>query len=324
MNRRRFVIALAAFGASPAGTAQQRGKIPRIGVTLAQSIPNVFYEAFRLGLREHGYVEGQNIQVEYRSAEGNFERYPALAQELVSLRMDLIVAGGGSPAVRAAMRATSSVPIVFPASTDPVSEGFVQSLARPGTNVTGLSILESDMNPKRLELLKQLLPKLERVALLVNPSVALASRQVTAVESAGRTLKVEVHVVKAGNPQELEGAIRAAKAARSDALIVVASSLFAAHRKHLIELVDEHRLVTVWEHRQFSQAGGLVSYGPDIADMYRTAARYVDRILKGAKPADLPVEQATKLELVINLRTAKAQGVNVPNALLLRADQIIE
>lgn len=325
MERRRLVLGgLATLATARIAVAQPSGKIPKIGVMLAQPVPNALQQAFRAGLREHGYIEGRDIQVEYRSVEGKFERYPALAEELVRQRVDVIVAGGGSPAIRAATRATRTIPIVFPASTDPVAEGFVQSLSRPGTNATGLSILESDINPKRLQLLNELLPKLERVALLVNPAVPMADQQVKAVEGAARAMKAETHVVRAGRPEELEGAIRAAKSARSEALIVVASSLFAAHRVRLIALVDEHRLPTVWEHRQFTQAGGLVSYGADIADMYRASARYVDRILKGAKPGDLPVEQATKLELVINLRAAKTQGIAVPQRLLVRADQVIE
>jgi len=323
MHRRWFLGGLAAIAAARCAFAQQ-GRIPRIGVMLAQPIPNSFYEAFRRGLRDLGYLEGKNIVVEYRSAEGNLDRYPAMAEELVRLNVDLIVAGGGAPATRAAKRATSTIPIVFPASTDPVSEGWVKSLAVPGGNITGLSILESEINPKRLQLVKQLLPKAHRVAVLVHPGVPYARQQVATMKSAASALKVELHIVSAGKPEELEPAIRGANDARAEALIVSASSLFAANRVQLVKLVAKHHLITIWEHRQFTQAGGLASYGPDIADMYRAAARYVDRILKGAKPGELPVEQAIKLELVINLKTARAQGVTLPRALLARADQVIQ
>ncbi len=324
MDRRSFLAGMAAIAGTRPAFAQRPDRMPRVGVMLAQPIPNSFYEAFRRGLRDLGYVEGKNVIVEYRSAEGDLERYPAMADEMVRLDVDVIVAGGGAPATHAAKRATSTIPIVFPASTDPVSEGWVRSLGDPGGNITGLSILESEINPKRLQLLKELAPKVRRVAVLVHPGVPFAKQQIATMQRAAAAFKVELRVVSAGKPEELAPAIRSVKEARAEALIVSASSLFAANRAQLVGLVDKFHLLAVWEHRQFTQAGGLVSYGPDIADMYRAAARYVDRILKGAKPGELPVEQATKLELVVNLKTAKAQGVRIPASLLARADQVLE
>jgi len=323
MHRRSFIVGVTALAVARDALAQ-RDKPPRIGVMLAQPIPNAFYEAFRRGLVDLGYVEGKNILVEYRSVQGDLERYPAVAAELVKLNVEVIVAGGGAPATRAAVRATKTIPIVFPASTDPVSEGWVRSLAKPGGNATGLSILESEINPKRLQLVKELIPDARRVAVLVHPDVPFAKQQVATMKAAAARLGVDLQIARAGKPEELEPALRGVKDARAEALIVSASSLFAANRRRLVEFAGELRLPTVWEHRQFTQAGGLVSYGPDIADLYRSAARYVDKILKGAKPADLPVEQADKLELVINLRTAKAQGMTIPGWLLVRADQVIE
>jgi len=324
MRRRSFLAGVAALAAMRHAGAQPRSGVPRVGAMFAQRIPNAFYEAFRRGLLELGYIEGKNIQVDYRSAEGDLARYPAIAAELVRLKPDVIVSGGGAPATRAAHGATRTIPIVFPVATDPVAEGWIKTLARPGGNLTGLSILESEMNPKRLQLLKEIAPSVLRVAVLIHANVPLTDTLVRAMERAAAGLEVKLQFFKVDRLEELEPAIRSARQAHAEALIVSASSLFAAHRVRLIALAAEQNLLAVWEHRQFTQAGGLVSYGADIADMYRSAARYVDRILKGHRPGDLPVEQANKLELVINLRTAKAMGIVIPARLLVRADQVIE
>jgi len=327
MRRRLFVLGgLATFGAARLTAAQERRKAPRIGVMLAVPIEGPFTQAFRQGLRELGYLEGQNIHVEYRSAEGSPDRFASIAAEMVRLQVDLIVAGGGGGSARAAMQATRTIPIVFPAAADPVLEGLVQSLPHPGGNVTGLSIISSDINAKRLQVLKELLPKLQRVALLADPKMGskVEEAAIAASQAAARALGLQLEVLRASSPDGFAGAFDSARNARAEALIVAASSTFNAHRSQLLELATRHRMVTVWEHRQFPLAGGLLSYGPDIADLYRSAARFVDKILKGAKPADLPVEQATKLELVINLKTAKALGIAIPPTLLVRADLVIE
>jgi len=327
MRRRLFVLGgLATLGAARLTAAQERRKAPRIGVMLAVPIEGPFTQAFRQGLRELGYLEGQNIHVEYRSAEGSPDRFASIAAEMVRLQVDLIVAGGGGGSARAAMQATRTIPIVFPAAADPVLEGLVQSLPHPGGNVTGLSIISSDINAKRLQVLKELLPKLQRVALLADPKMGskVEEAAIAASQAAARALGLQLEVLRASSPDGFAGAFDSARNARAEALIVAASSTFNAHRSQLLELATRHRMVTVWEHRQFPLAGGLLSYGPDIADLYRSAARFVDKILKGAKPADLPVEQATKLELVINLKTAKALGITIPQTLLVRADLVIE
>lgn len=324
MRRRAFVfggIAAAALAARFPALAQSSSRIPRIGIMFAPPLPNPLMEAFRAELLALGYIEGKNIQVEYRSVAGSFARYPTLASELVRLPVDVLVAGGGTPAIRAAKQATSTIPIVFPASRDPVDEGFVQSLARPGGNLTGTSILESEINAKRMQLLKEVLPKIQRIGVLFD--FQAGAGQVTGTERAARALGLQLHVERADNTGNFERNFAALKEARTEALIVTASAFFNVHRKLLADVALRNQLVVVWEHRAFPAVGGLMSYGPDIADLYRSAARYVDRILKGAKPAELPVQQASKLELVINLNTAKLQGIGMPSALLVRADQLI-
>lgn len=325
MNRRRFVLGGVWALAVPTSLVaqQQTSELPLVGVILAPALPNRFMETLRTGLRELGYVEGRSIRIEWRSAEGRPERFPVLARELALLRPAVIVAGGGSPAVRAAMDATSNIPIVFPASGDPVGDGLVKSLARPGGNVTGTSILTDEMNAKRVELLTVLHPGVRRAALLVDPQMRSSYDQLSAAKEAAKILGIELEILRPAGTAEYAGAFAEAKK-RAEVLIVLPSSSFNANRRQLIALADRHRLITMWEHREFTSDGGLVSYGPDFGEMYRITARKVARILQGGKPSDLPVEQATKLELVINLRTAKAQAVKVPQALLLRADQVIE
>ena len=324
MRRRRAVIALAAMGAAPLAYGQSRGKLPRVTLMTSPPLPNPLAEAFRRGMRELGYREGQTFELDVRSANGRSERFPALAADVVKAGPDVIVSGGGTPSVRAAMRATKSIPIVFPASGDPVAEGLVQSLARPGGNVTGFSILAPEVSGKRVQLIKDLAPRVKLIAILQDPVLRAGYDQIGATEEAARELGIRILTLSPAKPEDYDSNYGIAKTAGADALIVLPSSSFNANGERLVSLSDKHRLLTVWEHRQFAQAGGLVSYGPDITELYRACARYVDRILKGAKPADLPVERASKFELVVNLKTAKAQGVTIPQAVLIRADHVIE
>lgn len=325
MNRRLFLASAAAL-AAPRVVRGQQQKIPLIGVMLASAVDGPFARALRQGLSELGYVEGRNIRLEFRTTGGRPERFSHIAQEIVRLKPDVIVSGGGGPAARAAMAATRVIPIVVPATADPVFEGLVKSLARPGGNVTGLSILSEQINAKRLQVLKELLPKATRAGLLADPKMGSmnADAAVKATQRAAETFGIRLEVLRAGAPEEFAAAFGAAKASAVDALIVAPSSTYNVHRKALIELAAQHRLIVIWEHRQFAMSGGLLSYGPDIAELYRSAARYVHEILKGAKPADLPVQQATKFELVVNMKTAKTLGLAVPTALLLRADEVIQ
>ena len=306
--------------------AQQPSKVPLIGVILASPVGGPFAAAFRQGLKDLGYVEGQGIRLEFRSTEGRPERLPDIAAEIVRLKPDVIVAGGGGPSAHAVMKLTTVIPIVIPATADPVRERLAQSLARPGGNVTGLSIVSAEINAKRMQVLKDLLPKVRHVGMLADPRMGATNEEaaVVATQRAARAYGLQVQVFQAGAPEEFEGIFQAAKKAGVEALIVTPSSTYSVHRKRLADLAAQHRLVAVWEHRQFVLSGGLLSYGPDIADLYRSAARYVDKILKGANPGDLPFEQATKLELVINAKAAKALGLAIPAALLVRADQVIQ
>ncbi len=305
-----------------AAAGQPAGKVPRVGFVVAGSAPNPYVDAFRQGLRELGYLEGRTVALEVRYAEGRPERFPALIGELVRLNVDVIVAGGGERAARLARQATATIPIVTPAVADPVSGGLVASLARPGGNLTGLSMLNTEISGKRLELLKALLPRMSRVAILWDP--ASETSQMRASEAAGRILALQVDILEARTPGDFPSAFAEARKRRADAMLVLASSFFNSHRKRLVELAATGRLPAVWEQRDFAEAGGLMSYGPNLADMYRRAATYVDKILKGARPAELPIEQDTTFELILNARTASALGLTFPPSLRLRADQVIE
>ena len=323
MDRRTFLGALCLVVAPPAAGAQQAGKVPRIGVMAAgaASSPDLT-DALRRGLSELGWVEGRNILIEWRYAEGRPERYPALIAELVRLKVDLIVAGGGTPGARAARDATSTIPIVMPVVGDPVASGLVSSLARPGGNVTGLSMQNTEISAKRAELLREILPKVERVAVLSDP--AARTPDLGATQAAARSLGLRLQVLSVGRPEEFLGAFEAARNAGAEALIVLASPVFNTYRRRLVDLAAQNRLIAVYEHQEFPYSGGLMSYGPNLEDMNRRAAKYIDKILKGAKPADLPVEQPTVFELVINMKTAKMLGLAIPPAVLARADQLIE
>jgi putative ABC transport system substrate-binding protein len=326
-TRREFIgtLAGAVLAAPLAAEAQQPAKVPRIGflTTPSPTAAAYYLEAFREGLRELGYVEGKTIAIEYRFAEGRSERLPALAAELVRLKVDVIVTGG-PPAPEEAKQATSTIPIVFAVAGDPVGEGLVASLARPGGNVTGLASIAAEVVGKQLELLKEVVPKISRVAVLLNPSHSahpLMSRQ---AEGPARALGMQLHILQAGSPAEIDAAFAAMRSRGVGGVLVLRGSLFLAQRTQIAALAAKSRLPAVYGTREEAEAGGLMAYGASLLLLYRRAATYVDRILKGAKPADLPVEQPTKFELIINLKTAKALGLTIPQSLLGRADEVIE
>jgi putative ABC transport system substrate-binding protein len=310
-----------------AGTvkAQEPGKIPRIGFlldvpasTLADRI-----EAFRQGLRELGYVEGKNIIIEWREAKGNFDHVRKLADELVRLKMEVIVSPG--PAVtRRLKEATSAIPIVMAQDTDPVGSGFIASLARPGGNITGLAALAPEMAGKQLELMKEIIPKLSRVAIVGNSTVpgdALVLRQ-TVLAAGGH--QIYLSYLDLQEAKDIVSTIRTAAKGRADALMVLGNPTLNAHRKQIVDLAVEHRMPATYARPEYIDAGGLMYYGTSYNDLFRRAAGYVDRILKGAKPADLPVEQPTKFELVVNLKAAKQIGLTIPPKVLARADRVIK
>ena len=328
VQRRDFLIAAGAILAAPlAAEAQQTTKVARIGYLGRDIVPAPHLpEAFLQGLRDLGYVEGRSVVVEYRDAEGKSERLPALAAELVALKVDVIVAASIQPAL-AARQATRTLPIVFATIGDPVSSGLVASLARPGGNVTGLSSLTPELVGKSLELLKQAVPGVSRVAVLWQPGFLgeRAERDSLArAEVAAQALGVRPQFVEARNPADFERAFSEMSRARAGGVTVLASSMFLGERRRLVDLAAKNQLPAEYPLREFVDVGGLMSYGANVADLYRRAAAYVDRILNGAKPGDLAIEQPTKFELVINLKTAKALGITIPQSLLLRADEVIQ
>ena len=329
MDRRAFLASSAALFAAPlAAEAQQAGKIARVGylaTNLTGSPPDA-REAFVRGLRDLGYVEGRNVAIEYRDAEGKDERLPALATELAALKVDVIVAAAGTLAALAAKQATKTLPIVFIAVGEPVASGLVTSVARPGRNATGLSALSPELVSKWLEVLKQAVPGVTRLAFLRQPD-ALGEADKEVLKEAGvaaRALGVRLQLVEARGPADLDKAFSEMTKKRADALTVLSTPMFSSERRRLVDLAAKHRLPTMFPFRSYVDAGGLMSYGPNVADLFRRAAIYVDKILRGANPGDLPVEQPTKFELVINLKTAKALGLTIPPSLLARADQVIE
>ena len=285
--------------------------------------PRPGFDAFRRGLRELGYIEGQNIDIEWRFAEGKDDRLPDLAAELVRLKVDVILTIN-TPATRAAKNATSTIPIVFTAVADSAAAKVVASLARPGGNLTGLTTLVAETSGKRLELLKEALPKVSRAAVLWNSSSEGAAFVFEALEAASRQLGVKLQDVGVRGPTEIERAFEAATKGSAGALLVIDDQVITSHRKRILDLAGKRRLPVVSLYRDFVEGGGLLSYGPSATDSFRRAAIYVDKILKGAKPADLPVEQPTKFELVINLKTAKALGLTIPQSVLGRADEVIQ
>jgi putative tryptophan/tyrosine transport system substrate-binding protein len=307
--------------------AQQPKKVPRIGYlsTGDAATESARAEAIRLALRERGYIEGQNIAIEYRYADGKIDRYPELAVELVRLKVDIIVIAGGDRMTRAAKSATKTIPIVMSGrGIDPVEAGLVESLARPGGNVTGLTNLGPELGGKRLELLKEAVPKLARVAVLYDPANQNSVLQLKEVQTAARTLGLTVRTWEVRDADGFERVFAALNKERPDGLHVPGGPLMNANQKRIVGFALKSRLPSVYYDRTAVDAGGLMSYGVDIADSYRRVAYYVDRILKGAKPADLPVEQPTKFELVINVKTAKQIGLTIPQSLLYRADKVIK
>jgi putative ABC transport system substrate-binding protein len=326
VNRRRFLLtSLAGVLVGPlVAHAQPTGKIPRVGYLFHLSPgPAREIDAFRQGLRELGYIEGHSIAVEYRFASGQVERLPRLADELVRLKVDAIVTPS-TPAALAAKQATSRIPIVFAVVADAVGAGLITNLARPDGNITGLTSSSAELGGKRLELLKQMVPKASRVAVLYNPADRANVLVLKQLQDAVPTLGLTLQPFEVREPREFQGAFVAMTRARAHAMFGVSGSLTNEHRKVLVDLAAKHRIPTMWGHRNFVDAGGLMSYAVNLYDQNRRAAVCVDKILKGAKPGDLPVEQPTKFELVINLTPASALGLTISPSLLARADQVIE
>jgi putative ABC transport system substrate-binding protein len=326
MRRREFIrlIGGAAVAWPLAARAQQPEKIAKIGYPdLGPASARVDrVEALRAGLRNLGYIEGKNIAIEFRWAE-RAEQFPELATDLVRRKVDVIFAIS-STMVEPARKATSTIPIVFATHADPVGIGHVVSLARPGGNITGLSMLLTDLAPKELEILTEVVPQAKRVAVLWNPTTPSLPPAMKAVDAAGQRLGLQLVKVPAQADEDFDGAFAIMARERLEALMVVASPLFITHRQRLAELAREHRLPAMFGSKENAQAGGLISYSADLTDLHRRAASYIDKILRGAKPDELPVEQASKYEMVINLKTAKALGITIPALLLARADEVIE
>jgi putative tryptophan/tyrosine transport system substrate-binding protein len=327
MKRRAFIASVVSvLGVPLAGGAQQPGKVPRVGFLGPRSRSDgaPFVDAFLQGLRELGWMEGQNIAIEYRFAEGRLDRLPDLAAELVRLKVDVILAASTPPAV-AARNATRTIPIIMATSADPVELGLVASLARPGGNVTGLAFsVGLQVVGKELELLRETVPQARRVAVLSNPANPGNVLAIKSVKSTASSLGVQLQFLEARGPNEFEAAFAAMARERAGALLVVPDAVFGLHRARLQDLVAKSHLPAMYGLREHTEVGGLMSYAVDLRDSFRRSATYVDKILKGAKPADLPVEQPTKFELVINLKTAKALGLTIPQSVLLRADEVIQ
>jgi len=327
--RRRDFIALvggAAAGWPLSTRAQQPPRLPLIGFMSGRSPEDSVYlvAGFREGLRESGFIEGQNVTIEFRWARGQYDLLPALATELLNRRVALLVAVGGDPSAQAAKRATSEVPIVFGMAADPVAAGLVESFGRPGGNATGFTLVSAEMEPKRLGLLHELLPHVPLIGALVNPQYPPAARQVQELEAAARKVGKRLLVARASNDSELSSAFGALLEQRVGALLVATDPYFDTRRDLIIAWARQHRLPAMYQFREFAVAGGLISYGPDIAEMYRHGGIYAGRILKGTKPADLPVLQPTKFQFVINAKTAKALGLDISPMLLTGASEVLE
>jgi putative tryptophan/tyrosine transport system substrate-binding protein len=324
LRRRELLTLLAGAAAWPlAARAQQRERIRRVGLLWPGAPPDKWDEAFRQGLRAQGYVEGRDILLEYRWAEGNQERLPILAEELARLLLDVIVTISAT-AILALKQATTSIPIVFAGTSDPVRTGFAASLARPGGNLTGLSLMAPDLAGKRLELIKSVVPGASRIAMLWNASDQGMAIRVEQAQLAAPAVRVTLLSPELRTLADLESAFVALTRDRPDALLVFVDPFTVSHRQRIVDFAAESRLPAIYEDRVFLDAGGLMSYGPSIADNCRRAATYVDKILKGAKPGDLPIEQPTKFELIINLKTAEALGLEIPLQFQQLADEVIE
>ena len=326
MSKKIFCLALSTmlFALCSSAQAAQTGKVPRIGILPPGPIAERahLWEAFRQGLRELGYVEGQNITLVFPSTEVKPERLPHHAAELVSLKVDVIVAAT-TPAAQAAKNATRTIPIVMPVAADPVGTGIVASLAQPGGNVTGLSTIASDLSGKRLGLLKEVVPKVSRIAVLSNPSSANDPPQMKETEVTARALGVQLQRLEVRSPDDFERVFQAATTKRAGALMTLDDALFFTHRTRIVNLAAKSRLPAIYFFREFVEAGGLMSYAANLSDMYRRASVYVDKILKGRTPADLPVEQPMKFEFIVNLQAAKKIDLTIPPNVLVRADRVI-
>jgi putative ABC transport system substrate-binding protein len=326
MRRRDFTIFLSgAMAVWPLAARAQQKAMPVIGVlsTGSPSATSGPMGAFRQGLSEAGYVEGKNLTIEYRWAEGNYDRLPALAADLVGRKVDLIMASS-PPSALAAKSATSTIPIVFRGGPDPVGGGLVASLARPGGNLTGVSFVADELTAKRLELLSELVPRAGVFALLVNPNNASAERVIPVEQEAARMKGLQLYVLKAASESEIDSAFASLVQLHVDALVVGADPFLSGQREQLVTRASHHAVPAIYAWREFAAAGGLISYGASLTSAFRLVGAYAGRILKGTKPSDLPVEQPTKYELVINLKTAKALGLTIPPSLLARADEVIE
>jgi putative ABC transport system substrate-binding protein len=326
MRRREFVSLLGGAAALPLTARAQQPAMPVIGFLSSGSPDTVrpMVEGFRRGLAEAGYAEGRNVLIEYRWAQGRYDQLPELVAELVRRPVDVIAATGGTVSALAAKRATATIPIVFEAGGDPVTLGLVASLNRPAGNVTGVSNFFGPLAAKRLEILRELVRTPDTIAVLANPNNPTTEGQMADTQAAGRALGARIHVVKASSEREIEAAFATIAALRIETVSVIADPFFANHRAQIIALAARYGLPTMYSHRQFVESGGLISYGTDLADVFRQAGAYAGQILHGAKPSDLPVLQPVKFNLVINLKAAKALGLTVPPTLLARADEVIE
>jgi putative ABC transport system substrate-binding protein len=326
MRRRTFVAILGgAIATWPLAARAQRKAMPVIGVlnTTSPRPSAPLMDAFRQGLSEAGYVEGQNVAIEYRWAEGNYDRLPALAADLAGRKVDLIMASS-PPAALAAKSATSTIPIVFRSGADPVGDGLVASLARPGGNLTGVSFVADELTAKRLELLSELVPRARVIALLMNPNNATAGRVIRDMQEAAHTNGLQLHVLKAGSESELDGAFASLVQLHVDALVVGADPFLSSRREQIVALAAHHAVPAIYAWREFADSGGLISYGASLTSAFRLVGTYAAKVLKGARPADLPVQQPTTFELVINRKSARVLGLEVPPALVARADEVIE
>jgi putative ABC transport system substrate-binding protein len=326
MRRREFITFLGGAAASPLAAHAQQSAMPVVGFMSGRSPEDSKHlvAAFRQGLSEAGFVEGQNVVIEYRWGLGQYDRMPALAADLVNRQVAVLVGVGGDVSALAAKRATSTIPIVFGTGSDPIKAGMVESLARPGGNATGYSLLTNQMEPKRLNMLHDLVPGAAVIGVLLNPNFPPAARQLQDLEEAARTIDQRLFVSKASNDVELNAAFTSLIQQRVGALLVAADPYFDTRRDQIIAFANQNRLPAIYQFREYAVAGGLISYGPSITDLYRQAGIYAGRILKGARPADLPVVQPTKFDFVINLKTAKAIGFTVPQGLVNAADEVIE
>jgi putative tryptophan/tyrosine transport system substrate-binding protein len=330
LSRRAFISSLAALAAGSVtalkphnARAQQPASPRRIGVLLVGFSPeSKEAQAFRQGLRDAGYAEGRDVVIEWRSANGDYDKVPALVADLVQRKVDVIVVES-TVAARAVKRATSTIPIVMAIVADPVGSGLVTNLAHPGGNVTGLSLMSTDLNAKRLQLLKEAIPRLTRVAILWNPDTPYHTKVVEDLKAVAPLLSIELSFVGVRTPEEFGPAFSAISQAHAQALYVIDDPFFFTHRMTLLKLASKVRLPAVYGQRPFADPGGLMSFGPNFGDVFRRSAAYVDKILKGAKPGDLPIEQPTKFEFVVNLKTAKALGITIPQSILVRADEVI-